>query len=97
VYLETSRHFSAEEAALEIGQRILWLYQRLECGDRGSLERSYRDRMWNIDREIGFLRNGKKESGTIRGVHPSGELLIEVEGRIHPFIHGEIRIDYPGS
>ncbi len=95
VCLETSHHFPVEGAAVAIGQRILSLYQKMEGGDQGSLAQDYRNKMWKIDRKIGFHWKGKKESGVIRGVNRSGELLLEMKGKLHPFVHGEIHIDYP--
>ena len=81
--------FPPGEAAPDIGRRIRALYNLLSSGDHLSLEKRYRQRMWMIDREIRYSCEGETQCGIVRGVNRSGELLLETEGRMCTFMHGE--------
>lgn len=53
-------------------------YSLLESGDKESIQRDYHERIYRLGVESPFrLPRGEEIRGTIRGVRPSGELLVE--------------------
>ncbi len=87
------------EAVLEVYLDCLThYYGMLHSGDKQTIQRLYRERMYHIDEEHTYaLPSGERFRATIRGVRPSGELRLEhADGTIREYAFKEVEFVLPG-
>jgi BirA family biotin operon repressor/biotin-[acetyl-CoA-carboxylase] ligase len=87
------------EAVLEVYLDCLThYYDMLHRGDKQTIQRLYRERMYHIDEEHTYaLPSGERFRATIRGVRPSGELRLEhADGTIREYAFKEVEFVLPG-
>lgn len=87
------------EAVLEVYLDCLThYYDMLHSGDKQTIQRLYRERMYHIDEEHTYaLPSGERFRATIRGVRPSGELRLEhADGTIREYAFKEVEFVLPG-
>ena len=92
LFLETGRLTVPQKFAEILVERILIRYEKLKEGEELALENEYLRRMFRLGEESLFEAGGVIFEGLIRGVSEYGELLVEREGDIVPYGHGEIAL-----
>ena len=95
--LETGRKSKPGEVAEELVEKILFRYQELKAGDEEALLKEYRDRLYLRDARSRFEAGGVEFEGIIRGVDPFGQLLVESEGELRAYGHGQVSFRPHGS
>ena len=95
VVLECGLKVVPEEVARTLEQRIQDRYEGLEKGDTGRLELDYLDKLHLYNKEASFRSGDENFNGVIRGVNEFGELLVEKEGKLQSYCHGEIEVAAP--
>ena len=73
-------------------ERIRISYQELKDGQEVKLEKEYMDRLFRRGEPSRFEVGGVVFNGIIRGVSDFGELLVEREGELCSYGHGEISL-----
>lgn len=88
----TGTVFDRREVLHEFYRRLMTRYAALEAGGEERLQSDYRDRLYMLDIRRPFRRpDGSLVEATIRGVAPSGELLLEhADGHIEGYLFKEI-------
>ena len=97
LFLETGREVDPRDMAELLVHRILEWYQKLKHGEEQALEEEYLGRLYRLGDRSVFLAVGEEFDGTIRGVSLFGELLVEREGKLTAYGHGEISLKIPRS
>ncbi|MBR2867015.1 MAG: biotin--[Alistipes sp.] len=70
--------FDRKEVLTTFMAHLQRLYSQLEAGDKRGIEELYRATMYHLDeRHTYAYPSGERFTATIRGVRPSGELLLE--------------------
>jgi len=92
LFLETGRKTVPQELAEILVERIMIRYQKLKEGDEHALEKEYLGRLFRLGKPSLFETGGVIFEGIIRGVSEFGELLVEVEGELASYGHGEIAL-----
>ena len=72
-------------------------YQELKEGYEQALEKEYLERLFLLGKRSQFEAAGVVFEGIIRGVSEFGELLVEREGELVPYGHGEIALNIAGQ
>ena len=74
-------------------------YEQLEKGDREALQADYRRRMYRLgERHRYRYPDGRTVEAVLRGVRPSGELLLELpDGRTEGYLFREIEFVIEGK
>ena len=74
-------------------------YEQLEKGDREALQADYRRRMYRLgERHRYRYPDGRTVEAVLRGVRPSGELLVELpDGRTEGYLFREIEFVIEGK
>jgi BirA family biotin operon repressor/biotin-[acetyl-CoA-carboxylase] ligase len=90
LFLETGRLTVPKEFAEKLGERILIRYQKLKIGEGRALMKEYLHSLFRLGERSMFKAGGDIFEGIIRGVSEYGELLVEREGELSPYSHGEI-------
>ncbi|MDR2883420.1 MAG: biotin--[acetyl-CoA-carboxylase] ligase [Alistipes sp.] len=90
--LETGRTFDLREVLERFHGGLMARFGALgEDGARESLRREYHGRLYRLDVEARFaLPDGTPFTGTIRGVEPTGELLMETPDGPRRFLFHEL-------
>ncbi len=91
--LETGREFDCRQVLDAFCVALDRRYGRLCGGEADVIAADYLRRMYRLDTESGFvLPTGERVTGTVRGVGPCGELIVEFEGGVRKsFLFSEIR------
>ncbi len=87
------------EAVLEVYLDCLThYYGMLHSGDKQTIQQLYRERMYHIDEEHTYaLPSGERFRATIRGVRPSGELLLRHDdGTLRAYLFREVEFVIAG-
>ncbi len=87
------RVFDREEVLVRLHSNIMLLYEALRRGEKELLQQRYRSTMYRLDEKHPYtLADGTPFEGTIRGVRPSGELLIEhaSDGALHEYLFKQV-------
>jgi len=90
LFLETGRKIVPREFAEILVARIRIYYQKLKDGGEVQLEKEYLQRLFRNGETSRFEAGGNVFQGIIRGVSDFGELLVEREGELDSYAHGEI-------
>ncbi|MEN8202018.1 MAG: biotin--[acetyl-CoA-carboxylase] ligase [Bacteroidota bacterium] len=90
VMLEKGLSLVPETVARILDRHIQIRYDKLEQGQTSDLEQDYLDKLYLINQEAVFRSGKKKFQGVIRGVNEFGELVVEKEGQMKSYSHGEI-------
>ena len=79
--LQRTTKFDREEVLRCFVQKLGEWYSKLESGDKQLIEKTYVSRMYHLCEEHSYmLPSGEIIHASIRGVKPSGELLLEHRG-----------------
>lgn len=77
IKLETGRICEVKEIAFMLIDELNTQWGRLLRNDLTALKEEYLQKLWGMNKEVSFLRNGIEEKGIIRGTSELG--LLEVE------------------
>jgi BirA family biotin operon repressor/biotin-[acetyl-CoA-carboxylase] ligase len=97
LFLETGRKAGPQEVAVILVERIMSRYQKLKEGYEQVLEKEYLERLFLLGKRSQFEVEGVVFEGIVRGVSEFGELLVEREGEVVPYGHGEIALNVAGQ
>ncbi|HEX2985748.1 MAG TPA: biotin--[acetyl-CoA-carboxylase] ligase [Caproiciproducens sp.] len=91
--VECGRSVSRSELLQAVLERMeYWLFRLYEQGTEILLP-AYRPLCISLNREVGFTRNGKPETGTAVDLTPEGELMILChDGAVVPVCSGEVTV-----
>lgn len=94
---ERGTTFDRTEVLSRFLAHLQHLYSRLEAGDKRGIEELYRATMYHLDeRHTYAYPSGERFMATIRGVRPSGELLLEHDdGTIGEYAFKEVEFVLP--
>ena len=70
---------------------LLERYRQLEEGDKSRLESDYLEKLFLLDQPAEYSCQGKRFTGTIRGISDFGELLVEHQGLTRSYGFQEIQ------
>lgn len=90
VSLKTGRSVVPQEVAENLAHKIASRYEALQEGKAEELEQDYLHRLFRLGKPSEFEAKGESFTGSIKGVSPFGELLVEHKGELSPYSHGEI-------
>ena len=95
--LERSTTFDRKEVLIRFSERLQQLYATLRQGGKESIEERYRKTMYHLDEPHTYAYpSGEEFCATIRGVRPSGELLLEhTDGTIKEYAFKEVEFVLP--
>ena len=91
--LLAGRKFDCEEVLNRLMDNIFSLYEALRRGQKEMLQDRYRSTMYRLDERYTYaLADGTIFEGVIRGVRPSGELMIEhaSDGALHEYLFKQV-------
>jgi BirA family biotin operon repressor/biotin-[acetyl-CoA-carboxylase] ligase len=89
--LEAGCTFELREVLERFYARLMERYEALREGGREELARDYHARIYRLDTPARFaLPDGSEITGTIRGVEPGGELVVETPGGVKKYLYREI-------
>lgn len=93
----TGRRYDRREVLETFERCMLARYEELEHGDRETLQRIYRERMYALGQMRPFRRpDGTLLHGAIEGVRPSGELILRHDDGSHgEYLFKEIEFVLP--
>ena len=91
--------FDRQEVLHRLGDCLAARYEQLEKGDREALQADYRRRMYRLgERHRYRYPDGRTVEAVLRGVRPSGELLLELpDGRTEGYLFREIEFVIEGK
>lgn len=92
LFLETGRKILPREFAEILVERIRISYQELKDGQEVKLEKKYLDSLFRRGVPSSFEVEGVAFNGIIRGVNDFGELLVEREGELSSYGHGDLSL-----
>ena len=97
--LETGCEYDRQEVLHRLGDCLAARYEQLEKGDREALQADYRRRMYRLgERHRYRYPDGRTVEAVLRGVRPSGELLLELpDGRTEGYLFREIEFVIEGK
>ncbi len=85
------RELNREECLLSLLSVLHSVYLQMQAGLMKGLWEEYVNALFQKDECLGYLWNGVRVNGTIRGVSETGLLLFECDGAIHSVNLKEIR------
>jgi BirA family biotin operon repressor/biotin-[acetyl-CoA-carboxylase] ligase len=89
--LETGRTLDRTEVLERFYAHLMERYEALRAGGRDELARDYHVRIYRLDTPARFaLPDGGEFTGTIRGVEPGGELVVETPEGVKKYLYREI-------
>lgn len=90
--VERGTVFDRKEVLVRFLNNLQRLYSQLEAGDKAGIEAQYRATMYHLDERHAYAYpTGELFMATIRGVQPSGELLLEHDdGTIRAYAFKEV-------
>lgn len=91
------REYSREEVLDRFMAHLDSLYEELRRGNKEHIEQMYRQSMYHLGEEHTYaLPSGERFRATIRGVKPSGHLLLELsDGSLHCYAFKEVEFVLP--
>ena len=97
--LLTGREYDRQEVLHRLGDCLAAWYEQLEKGDREVLQADYRQQMYRLgERHLYRYPNGRTVEAVLRGVRPSGELLLELpDGRTEGYLFREVEFVIDGK
>ena len=89
--LETGRTFDLREVLERFHARLMERYAMLRGGMREEMQRDYHSKIYRLDTPALYaLPDGTQFTGTIRGVEPGGELVVETPDGMKKYLYREI-------
>ncbi len=89
--LETGHSCDRRKVLEEFYKRLMARFETLKGGAREDLQRDYHSKIYRLDTPARYtLPDGVEFTGTIRGVGPGGELLLEDAGGIKKYLYREV-------
>ncbi len=90
--LETGHAFDPGEVLERFHARLMERYEMLRDGRREEMQRDYHSKIYRLDTPaLYLLPDGTQFTGTIRGVKPGGELVMETDGgEMKNFLYREV-------
>lgn len=90
--LATGHSFERSEVLEAFQTHIANRYTQLECGEKETLQQTYRERMYRLGERHPFRRpDGTLTEAAIEGVRPSGELILRhADGMVREYLFKEI-------
>lgn len=85
IYLETGKTFLIEEIAISLLNELNTQFTQLQNQNFETLKASYHSKMWGMNRQVEFLRDGKKEVGTITGTNQIGAIEVQTMNGVEYF------------
>lgn len=94
---ERGTTFDRKAVLLRFLDNLQRLYSQLEAGDKAGIEALYRASMYHLgERHTYAYPTGERFAATIRGVRPSGQLLLEHDdGTIREYAFKEVEFVLP--
>lgn len=92
LFLETGRKTVPGEVAELLVQKIMAGYQSLKKGEEAALVKEYLRRLYKLGVRSRFRAGGIVFEGMISGISEYGELMVEKEGELLIYGHGEISL-----
>ncbi len=90
--LETGGRIERAAVLLEVVKRISILRESLERGFEQTMD-GVRQRCWLTGKDVRFVASGQVKNGFVRGLGPTGELLVEVNGQVERIVQAdEVRV-----
>lgn len=80
IQLEKGESYRVKEVAGFLMNALNNRFAMLENEDFETLRLAYHSKMWKINQEVLFLRNGQEEKGTIIGTDNNGLLVMNING-----------------
>lgn len=91
VALESGVFCDRMEVRDQLLDSLMERYKQLEEGDISKLESDYLENLFMLDQPSEFVYQGKRFTGTIRGISDLGELLVEHNGLTRSYGFQEIQ------
>ncbi len=89
--LETGCEYDRGDILQNFYNNLMARFEDLKGGEREKLQREYHTKIYRLDTPALFvLPDGTEITGTIRGVKPTGELLVESGSEIKSYLYREI-------
>jgi BirA family biotin operon repressor/biotin-[acetyl-CoA-carboxylase] ligase len=89
--LETGITFDRREVLERFYDRLMARFETLRGDARDALRRDYHSKIYRLDTPARYLLPGGEEfTGTIRGVGPGGELLIDDGSAVKSYLYSEV-------
>lgn len=89
--VETGCRFDITEVFDVFSSKLEPLYAALERGEEDTVRSAYHGRLYRLGRPHRYFIPGRGEiEGIIRGVEPTGELIVETDGKEEKFLFKEI-------
>lgn len=85
IYLETGLTFRIEEIAIRLLNELNTQFIQLQHQNFEALKASYHSKMWGMNRQVEFYRNGKMEVGTITGTNQIGAIEVQTMNGVEYF------------
>jgi BirA family biotin operon repressor/biotin-[acetyl-CoA-carboxylase] ligase len=95
VKLEKGFNLVPEDVAVTLEQHLQDRYNKLEYGFSHKLEQDYLDKLFLINQEASFRSGRESFQAVIRGVNEFGELMVERDGEMKAYGHGDIKVAAP--
>lgn len=91
VKLETGTFFNVKEMAYMLISELNVRFKQLQTGNFDLLKQEYHKRLWKINQEVTFLRNGQEERGIVLGTNQMGKLEMKTQNGIEQFELKELK------
>ncbi len=89
--LEAGRQFDRREVLERFYARLMERFDALRSGARETLQTDYHSKIYRLDTPARYAQpDGTEFSGTIRGVGPGGELMVDDGTSVRSFLYNEI-------
>lgn len=98
MFRETGREFDCAELLADFERALERRYGQLRGGEAERLQRDYHQRMYRLgERHTYALPSGERFEATLRGVMPSGDLLLDhADGSRHSYLFKEVEFVIDG-
>lgn len=91
--LESGRDFNRAQIAADLLKAFEGYYaQFLETKDLSLLKENYEASLANMDKEVRIIGTKEERSGIAKGIDNTGELLVEIDGKIERIMSGEVSV-----
>lgn len=91
IKLETGMFSTIKEIAFMLINELNIRFEQLKKGNFDALKQEYHERLWKINQEVTFLRNGVEEKGVILGTDAIGKLELQTQKGIERFDLKEVK------
>lgn len=93
LYLETKCHFDMTELLERLMEQMEVWYNLLAGDEREMIRKSYTENLYGLEEILAYSSGGKIFKARIKGVEPTGELVLETEkGEIRKFGFKEVEL-----